>query len=884
MIGSKPISAPRTVWLIARLALRRQLNVWQTVRFGRKKHVQAAPNMANGAVRSGTPSKSRGRSIFSVFVLLLMAFNGFNIGARGLVALSDTTRSVSVLSDKIPVSGSTQAALAEAETALRRARAIADPVEREKYVGLWDRYVQDLFLGEVRQEGLSEEDENSRLQQMQDTFGQKGAAGFTERQKETFWVSRETWPRDAQQSSIFFRALSLFVLLWISFIVFSSLGLNNRNLGEVEWNFEWLYTFPASARALFTSKLFVYSFLNPLVWVFFFPFLILVFVAAGYGFAGIFVGLASVLYLSLLAGALCTFLEVALRKFLTLSQLKNIQALFTILGSASLLLVYAASLSKSLIDSLVVRASATPEILAWNPFSLPLALGLPPTAPSQIRTVVLLMMVAGSAFCSLALLGSEWLTRDGLVKAGGPYQGIRKIAEQRPRKEWLNGIAGQELLLLRRDRNLLVQVLVVPLFVPVFYLLIYSGMMSAVAGNFRHAAVMAFGVGAYSLISSAIPILNREEKTLWQLLTFPQPLATILAKKTMVWAALGLLYGGTTLLFITHFSRRLYAASWGQVFLALYGIALYAFIAAGIGILATNVLETEARARMRADMIYLYMILAASYANIIYSPSLWIKLAQLVLSTLLAFALWQKVKDVTPYILDPVAQPRRSISLADGMIAALAFFVAQGLIFLLIHSLSDSTLSAQISFAYILSGFIVSGLAFLILSRQDLPDLWEKIGVFRTADKAKSQPLATGLLRAGGLGFLAGVGALVYVRLLNLFPQGQIWKQDAELSSFLSRAERPVWICILAIVAAPLFEEFLFRGLIFQGLRRTSGPLLAILGSAAVFAIVHPPISVIPVFGLGIAAALSFQESGFLLAPILTHAVYNTMVIFLNKF
>jgi membrane protease YdiL (CAAX protease family) len=124
---------------------------------------------------------------------------------------------------------------------------------------------------------------------------------------------------------------------------------------------------------------------------------------------------------------------------------------------------------------------------------------------------------------------------------------------------------------------------------------------------------------------------------------------------------------------------------------------------------------------------------------------------------------------------------------------------------------------------------------------------------------------------------------MLYVRALNLFPQGQIWKQDAELSSFLSRADRPIWICILAIVAAPLFEEFLFRGLIFQGLRRTTGPALAILASAALFALVHPPISVIPVFGLGIAAAISFRKSGFLLAPVLTHAVYNAIVIFLNK-
>jgi membrane protease YdiL (CAAX protease family) len=408
-------------------------------------------------------------------------------------------------------------------------------------------------------------------------------------------------------------------------------------------------------------------------------------------------------------------------------------------------------------------------------------------------------------------------------------------------------------------------------------------MTSAVTGNFRHAAVMAFSVGAYSLLSSAMPILNREDKTLWQLLTFPQPLATIFVKKAMVWAVIGLAYGGATLLLITRFSRNLHAGSWGQVFLALYGIALYAFVAAGIGILATNILETERRARLRTDMIYLYMILAAMYANTIYSTSLWAKLAQLVLSTLLAFALWQKVKDATPYLLDPVARPPRSLSLADGMIAALAFFVAQGLLFLLIHSFSDTSLPAQITFAYVLAGLIVAGLALFIFWRQDVPDLWKKIGFSRTKDQTESLSLASGILRGMALGGIAGIGAIVYVRGLDFFPQGQIWKQDANLSSFLSRADRPLWICILAIVAAPLFEEFLFRGLIFQGLRRTTGPTLAILGSASLFALVHPPISVLPVFGLGIAAAISFQKSGFLLAPILTHAVYNSVVIFLNK-
>lgn len=883
MTLSRPISALRTVWLVARLSLRRLLNMWQSARLRFRRAKPAAPVDAGRLVRSATPSKSRGRSVFGAAILLLMVFNGFNIGSRGLLNLSDISHDVTVSSDKIPVSSYTEGRLRQAEKALRGARELSDPTQRQQYLAAWNRYLDSLFVAEVRKQGLSEDEESERMRHMREVFDQQGAAGFASRMNDSFWVSGETWPRSPHPGSIFFRSLSVMVLLWLVFIVFSSLGMNNRNLGEVEWSFEWLYTFPASARALFTSKLFVYSFLNPLVWLFFFPFLVLVYVAAGYGAMAIPVGLGVLIYLGLLAGALCTILEVALRKFCTLQQLKNIQALSTIIGTVALLVVYAACLSKPLDDFLVARATAMPEFLAWNPFSLPLVLALPSAPAWQLAVVLAVMVVLVCTFCAAALVGSEWLTRDGLIKAAGPYQGTRKISARRPGAKWLGGIPGHELLLLARDRNMLVQVLVVPLLVPGFYLLINARMVSAVSGNFRHAAVLAFGVGAYSFLSSAMNLLNREDKTLWQLLTFPQSLATILVEKTMVWAGLGLLYGGATLLLISRFSHHLHASSWGQGFLALYGIALYAFIAAGIGILATNILEADRRARFRTDMIYLYMLLAAMYANTIYSPSLWTKLAQLVLSTLLAYALWQKVKDAAPYLLDPVAQPPGRLSLADGMIAALAFFIVQGLLFVFMHTVTEISVPAQITFAYVGAGFLVAASTLFILWHQNIPGFWREMGLSRRGHEAASPTLAGNLLGAVALGAVAGLGAILYVRVLDLFPQGQIWKQDAELSSFLSRAGRPFWICMLAIAAAPVFEEFLFRGLIFQGLRRSTGPALAVVGSAALFALVHPPISVIPVFALGIAAAISFQRSGLLLTPVLTHAVYNAIVIFLNR-
>jgi ABC-2 type transport system permease protein len=53
----------------------------------------------------------------------------------------------------------------------------------------------------------------------------------------------------------------------------------------------------------------------------------------------------------------------------------------------------------------------------------------------------------------------------------------------------------------------------------------------------------------------------------------------------------------------------------------------------------------------------------------------------------------------------------------------------------------------------------------------------------------------------------------------------------------------------------------------------------AIAASAAVFVIVHPPASMIPVFGLGLCAAFAFERSKLPLAPMIAHGIYNPAVL-----
>jgi membrane protease YdiL (CAAX protease family) len=217
------------------------------------------------------------------------------------------------------------------------------------------------------------------------------------------------------------------------------------------------------------------------------------------------------------------------------------------------------------------------------------------------------------------------------------------------------------------------------------------------------------------------------------------------------------------------------------------------------------------------------------------------------------------------------------------MIAALAFFVVQGVGLLVLPRLSSASATAQITISYTIAGLIVAGVVFLTFWRQGVPALWESLGFVPQEGEGWRQLTRKALTQGIIWGGAAAIVAVIYLRALSQFPQWQVWKRDAQLHSFLAPASQPIWICVLLVVAAPIFEEFLFRGLVFQGLRRTAGPFLAVLGSAALFAFIHPPIAIVPVFGLGIAAAISFNKSRYLLTPIVAHAVYNGSILLLNR-
>ena len=176
--------------------------------------------------------------------------------------------------------------------------------------------------------------------------------------------------------------------------------------------------------------------------------------------------------------------------------------------------------------------------------------------------------------------------------------------------------------------------------------------------------------------------------------------------------------------------------------------------------------------------------------------------------------------------------------------------------------------------SFLLAGAIAGPFSLYVFWRQKVPDLLRTVGL-RLTPGGGAKALGWGIV-LGGAAAAAGVAYLKAVDRIG--PLRKLKEESLQLGGFAG-SDSFIWIALLAVAAAPLFEEYIFRGLVYRGMRRSTSVAPAVLLSAALFAIVHPPIAVIPVFCLGAAAALAFELAGGLLAPILVHAIYNAAVL-----
>ncbi len=175
--------------------------------------------------------------------------------------------------------------------------------------------------------------------------------------------------------------------------------------------------------------------------------------------------------------------------------------------------------------------------------------------------------------------------------------------------------------------------------------------------------------------------------------------------------------------------------------------------------------------------------------------------------------------------------------------------------------------------SYILLGYGLLSIAGLWVLRYSIREHWP------LAKSWFNYTLRDRWLSWGIGGYAIALPLVVGVSLVNQY----LWQGQGGSNPILSiiLENRDPWAIaaffITASLAAPLFEETLFRGFLLPSLTRHLSPWGAVIVSALIFAIAHLSLSeVLPLTVLGIVLGGVYLRTRNLLAPILLHGLWNS--------
>lgn len=239
------------------------------------------------------------------------------------------------------------------------------------------------------------------------------------------------------------------------------------------------------------------------------------------------------------------------------------------------------------------------------------------------------------------------------------------------------------------------------------------------------------------------------------------------------------------------------------------------------------------------------------------------------------------IENISP---PPVARPRSGWTLADMVVVVVLSLVGTILIALLfalaIRALgfanAEALLTSHPVAVTAITGTAIYGILLLaiygyIVRRRGLG--WTALGFRR--------PPLLALLLAPVVVF----GQLMAAALMNLLVFSLIGSFENPQVEGITGGQSFSWLnfvlmLLLAGVVAPIVEEIFFRGLVYGWLRTRAPVVVAVLLSAAIFAVAHVvPILIPALFVVGIILALAYELSGSLWLSILLHGLQNSLAV-----
>jgi membrane protease YdiL (CAAX protease family) len=462
-----------------------------------------------------------------------------------------------------------------------------------------------------------------------------------------------------------------------------------------------------------------------------------------------------------------------------------------------------------------------------------------------------------------------------------------------------------------RDRSAIVQAILIPLTVAGVQVFNLHGVMKFAQGQWNYLSGAAIIFGTYFLWMLGPKSLASEGSALWIALTWPRGLESLLKAKAWLWSMIS---NGLVAIILVYAGFVFPHEAWK---IALVGVAWILFgrsMAEKSVTLVTITSESGEVQKLRGGTRAGAQLGILTFAVGVLSQQWNIAVMGIVYSYITAAAMWQNFRARLPYLYDPWSEVLPDPPTLVQAMVAISLMVECGALLtgVLIAVFGRDSAPVAQAVSYAISAIVISfaTMKFMETRGVSLQDVWvwdKKMrkpvpkmgfspsiyGMDRSFDELMAEPETVPwwrsfgpldgkfivlLLMGAALGIALGVVGLGYTALLEHLPRTADMMRGAQEA----RERFPEWRTaygVMAVAFAPFAEEYLFRGLLFRALDREWGGWKAVTGSAAFFAIYHPPLAWPMVFSVGALNAVLFKKTGRLVPAVALHLLYNAVVL-----
>jgi len=665
---------------------------------------------------------------------------------------------------------------------------------------------------------------------------------------------------------------NLVLFWWAVMLVFQGEGLELDLQRRRHPMWEWLFSHPVPARAIFLAEMLSPIAANPIY-------------CGAPLFAGFLYGFVYGPWLGCLAACLVgipiTIAAASMGKALEIGVMLRLPprsrgamiGLMSWAGYAAMMLFVlgwtsAVKISTAIGGMLAPLGAMPRPWLGW-------LLGAAPDGGFSFLWGVALCWAAAGFVTALAMWVTVWAARKGLAApADAAPARARKVAAGFGREP----LYAKEWLWLVRDRSAIVQVILVPLTMASFQLFNMRGLLAQAQNSWNYLCGAGILFGTYILWVLGPRSLASEGPALWITLTWPRGLESLLKAKAWLWT---LISTGIVAIVLVY-AGFLYPGNIWEI--ALLGIGWWFF---GRSMAEKSVtLVTVSSASGETEKISAGRRWAASLGTFTFAigalTQQWhIAFMGIVYSHITAAAMWQNFRARMPYLYDPWSETLPPAPTLMHAMIAISILVDVGAILTalaLAFAGRGDIAVAQVVIYGLCAGCVSMGV-WWFLDERGVParDVW-----FWGRPRDGEAMFGAGFFVALGIGLGCGVAlglvGLGYETVLHHIPYtAGLLRQAQKQMTKIPELFAGYRICAIAI--APFAEEFLFRGLLFRELDPEWGGWRAVLGSAVFFVVFHPVLAWVRVGLLGVTNARLFKRTGRLAPCVVAHMAYNVLVL-----